>query len=67
MSLFFGLWRITDRPQMRREGLVVEVAVRVRVHVHWRGEPLGRRALSPWRLTLPRGQVVPERQDGGAA
>ena len=52
---------------MRREGLVVEVAVRVRVHVHWRGELLGRRALGPWRLMLPRGQVVPERRDGGAA
>ena len=50
---------------MRREGLIVEVAVRV--HVHWRGELLGRRALGPWRLMLPRGQVVPERRDGGAA
>ena len=51
---------------MRREGLVAEFVVRVRVRMHWRGEVwVG--DLGPWRWTFPPGQVVPARPRRGAA
>jgi hypothetical protein len=45
---------------MRNEGVVLVIVIRVTIRIRWRGE-VREHALAPWRLVLPRGQVLPER------
>ena len=47
---------------MRRKDVVVVVVVQMCLAVVWGGE-IRRYTLAPWRLVLPRGQVVPEEVD----
>ena len=61
--LFYLATACADLSQMRRENVILVVVVQIRLTVIWRGE-VHQYALAPWRLVLPRGQVVPEGPGG---